>query len=157
MVWKWMDSSGLHDCPPLQRLAISTHAPPEPRVSSLRAGEPRKGEIQGPREHAAHPSPTTYNQTDSRDRLAALSSPVQPRGTPPHPPRCRSSPSRPPALRSSHWHGSRHPSPQHSFCEVGTDHSHLPRCHAQVSPFWMWAGSPPLPHLRPSRFQVPEH
>lgn len=112
---------------------------PSVRVSSLRAGQLRKGDrcqenIQGQRERDAHPSPTTYNQTDSRDRLAALSSPVQPRGTFPH---CHSSPSRPPALRSSHWHGAGHPSLQHSFCEGGTDHCYLPRCHAQESPFWV--------------------
>ena len=68
------------------------------RESSER--EMRRGKTsRAERKHAAHPSPTTYDQTDSRDRLAAPSSPVQPPGTSPT---ARRSPCRPPALSSNH-------------------------------------------------------
>lgn len=104
-----MDSSGLQSHPfsASRQGAPSTQSPPDPsgRVNCLRTGEQRERERCGEktsraeRKHAAHPSPTTYDQTDSRDRLAAPSSPVQPPGTSPT---ARRSPCRPPALGSSH-------------------------------------------------------
>lgn len=95
-----------HPLPASSQGALSTQAPPDPsgRVNCLRAREQREGDAErktpgAERKHAAHPSPTAYDQTDSRDRLAAPSSPVQPLGTSPT---ARRSPCRPPALGSSH-------------------------------------------------------
>lgn len=100
---------------PPGRGALSTQAPLDPlgRVNCLRAGEQREGDIERKtskalRKPRAHPSPTTYDQTDSRDRLAAQSSPVQSSGTSPTALRslCRS-----PALGSNHLAPGRAPQP----------------------------------------------
>lgn len=100
------------------------------------------------------PPPSTTRQTAGTDWLLCH---PQFSGEAP-PPSCRCSPSRPPApRRSSHLARAGHPSPQRSFCEGGTNRFHLPRCHVQVSPFPVWAGSSPLPPLGASKFQVPEH
>lgn len=64
-----------------------------------REGDAERKTTRAERKHAAHPSPTVHDQTDSRDRLAAPSSPVQPPGTSPT---ARRSPCRLPALGSSY-------------------------------------------------------
>lgn len=121
--------------------ALSTPTPSDPsgRVNCLRAGEQREGDAErktsrAERKHAAHPSPTVHDQTDSRDRLAARSSPVQPPSTSPT---ARRSPCRPPALGSSYLALGRAPrqgtsAGQRSPCSDGNTHFPLPPFHALV-------------------------
>lgn len=84
-----MDTYGLqgHPLPASRQGPLSIQVPLDPsgRVNCLRAEREmqERKTSRASRKHAAHPSPTTYDQTDSRDRLAALSSPVRPPGTSP--------------------------------------------------------------------------
>lgn len=110
-----MDPSGLLDhpsMPPGRGLSLPRRLQdPSGRVNCLRAGEQREGDAErktsrAERKHAAYPSPTVHDQTDSRDRLAAPSSPVQPPGTSPT---ARRSPCRLPVLGSSYLASGRAP------------------------------------------------
>lgn len=130
--------------------ALSPQTPPDPsgRVNCLRAGEQREGDAErktsrAERKHAAHPSPTVRDQTDSRDRLAARSSPVPPPGTSPT---ARRSPCRPPALGSSYLALGRAPQQGSEVLAVMA----VPTCpflHSTPwSPLsWEWGGGSPAP------------
>lgn len=134
-----MDTYGLqgHPLPSSRQQPVSIQVPLDPsgRVNCLRVEREmqERKTSRASRKHAAHPSPTTYDQTDSRDRLAAPSSPGRPPGTSPT---ARRSPCRLPALGSNHLAPGRAPQRGNAvLAVVGSNHFPLPSFYVLVPSF----------------------